>query len=66
NASSLKGKLWQSTSADWSLQQYLLSSTSISNDVLKILLDGVVLQDLSMIKAALPEGRWVMLVASSF
>ncbi|MCX2503371.1 hypothetical protein OQ474_10610 [Pseudomonas aeruginosa] len=66
NASSLKGKLWQSTSADWSLQQYLLSSTSISNDVLKILLDGVVLQDLSMIKAALPERRWVMLVASSF
>lgn len=66
NASSLKGTLWQSTSADWSLQQYLLSSTSISNDVLKVLLDGVVLQDLSMIKAALPEGRWVMLVASSF
>lgn len=66
NASSLKGKLWQSTSADWSLQQYLLSSTSISNDALKVLLDGVVLQDLSIIKAALPEGRWVMLVASSF
>ncbi|MFG8102879.1 hypothetical protein ACEOQR_31425, partial [Pseudomonas aeruginosa] len=44
NASSLKGTLWQSTSADWSLQQYLLSSTSISNDVLKVLLDGVVLQ----------------------
>ncbi|WOE76785.1 hypothetical protein RZO07_15660 [Pseudomonas protegens] len=66
NASSLKGKLWQSTNADWSLQQYLLSSTSISNEVLKELLDGVVLQDLSMIKAGLPEGRWVMLVASSF
>lgn len=66
NASSLKGTLWQSTSADWSLQQYLLSSTSISNDVLQVVLDGVVLQDLSMIKAALPEGRWGMLVASSF
>ncbi|MCI1024013.1 hypothetical protein HWD96_17450 [Pseudomonas putida] len=66
NASSLKGKLWQSTSADCSLQQYLLNSASISNDVLKVLLDGVVLQDLSMIKAALPAGRWVMLVASSF
>jgi len=66
NASSLKGTLWRSTSADWSLQQYLLSSTSISNDVLQVLLDGVVLQDLSMIKAALPEGRWGMLVASSF
>ncbi|NJJ56966.1 YobI family P-loop NTPase [Pseudomonas sp. B14(2022)] len=66
NASSLKGTLWQSTSADWSLQQYLLSATSISNDVLQVLLDGVVLQDLSMIKAALPEGRWGMLVASSF
>ncbi|MBJ2281125.1 hypothetical protein JFT58_22840 [Pseudomonas sp. MF6767] len=66
NASSLKGKLWQSTSADWTLQQYLLNSTNISNDVLKVLLDGVVLQDLSMIKAVLPAGRWVMLVASSF
>lgn len=66
NAFSLKGTLWQSTSADWALQQYLLSSPSISNDVLKVLLDGVVLQDLSMIKAALPSGRWVMLVASSF
>jgi len=66
NASSLKGTLWQSTSADWSLQQYLLSSTGISNDVLQVLLDGVVLQDLAMIKTALPEGRWGMLVASSF
>lgn len=66
NALSLKGTLWQSTSADWALQQYLLSSPSISNDVLKVLLDGVVLQDLSMIKAVLPAGRWVMLVASSF
>lgn len=66
NASSLKGKLWQSTSADWALQQYLLSSTSLSNNVLKVLLDGVVLQDLSIIKAALPEGRWIMLVASTF
>ncbi|MGY2282697.1 YobI family P-loop NTPase [Pseudomonas gingeri] len=66
NASSLKGKLWQSSSADWTLQQYLLNSTDISNDVLKVLLDGVVLQDPSMIKAALPAGRWVMLVASSF
>lgn len=66
NASSLKSKLWQSTSADWTLQQYLLNSTNISNDVLKVLLDGVVLQDLSMIKAVLPAGRWVMLVASSF
>ncbi|MEE3913700.1 hypothetical protein V2I80_03440 [Pseudomonas viridiflava] len=66
NASSLKGKLWQSTSADWALQQYLLSSTSLSNDVLKVLLDGVVLQNLSIIKAALPEGRWIMLVASTF
>ena len=66
NASSLKGTLWQSTSADCSLQQYLLSSTSISNDVLQVLLDGVVLQDLAMIKTALPEGRWGMLVASSF
>ncbi|WP_055137106.1 hypothetical protein [Pseudomonas corrugata] len=66
NASSLKGKLWKSTSADWALQQYLLSSTSLSNDVLKVLLDGVVLQDLSIIKAALPEGRWIMLVASTF
>lgn len=34
--------------------------------MLKVLLDGVVLQDLSMIKAVLPAGRWVMLVASSF
>lgn len=66
NASSLKGKLWQSTSADWALQQYLLSSISLSNNVLKVLLDGVVLQDLSIIKAALPEGRWIMLVASTF
>lgn len=66
NASSLKGKLWQSSSADWTLQQYLLNSTNISNDVFKVLLDGVVLQDLSMIKAALPAGRWIMLVASSF
>lgn len=66
NASSLKGTLWQSTSADWPLQKYLLSSTSISNDVLQVLLDGVVLQDLAMIKTALPEGRWGMLVASSF
>ena len=66
NALSLKGMLWQSTSVDWALQQYLLSSPSISNDVLKVLLDGVVLQDLSMIKAVLPAGRWVMLVASSF
>ena len=66
NAGSLKGTLWHSTSADWALQQYLLSSPSISNDVLKVLLDGVVLQDLSMIKAVLPAGRWVMLVASSF
>ncbi|MBV4516631.1 YobI family P-loop NTPase [Pseudomonas kurunegalensis] len=66
NASSLKGTLWQSTSADWSLQQYLLSSTGISDDVLQVLLDGVVLQDLAMIKTALPEGRWGMLVASSF
>jgi hypothetical protein len=66
NASSLKSKLWQSTSADWTLQRYLLNSTNISNDVLKVLLDGVVLQDLSMIKAVLPAGRWVMLVASSF
>ena len=66
NASSLKGTLWQSTSADWSLQQYLLSSTGISNDVLQVLLDGVVLQDLAMIKIALPEGRWGMLVAPSF
>ncbi|WP_060529667.1 hypothetical protein [Pseudomonas putida] len=66
NASSLKGKLWQSSSEDWTLQQYLLNSTDISNEVLKELLGGVVLQDLSMIKAALPAGRWVMLVASSF
>ncbi|MCF4991834.1 hypothetical protein GIW60_20750, partial [Pseudomonas gessardii] len=66
NASALKGTLWQSTSADWALQQYLLSSPSISNDVLKVLLDGVVLQDLSMINAVLPAGRWVMLVTSSF
>ena len=66
NASALKETLWQSTSTDWALQQYLLSSPSISNDVLKVLLDGVVLQDLSMIKAVLPAGRWVMLVASSF
>ena len=66
NASSLKGKLWQSTSADLALQEYLLSSESINNEVLKVLLDGVVLQDLSMIKAAVPAGRWVMLVTSSF
>lgn len=66
NASSLKGTLWQSTSADCPLQQFLLSSPSISNDVLKVLLDGVVLQDPSMIKVVLPEGRWAMLVASSF
>lgn len=66
NASSLKGKLWQSTNADCSLQQYLLNSASISNDVLKVLLDGVMLQDLSLLKAALPAGRWVMLVTSSF
>ncbi|WP_411563142.1 hypothetical protein [Pseudomonas shirazensis] len=66
NASSLKGKLWKSSSADWTLQEYLLNSTDVSNDVLKELLDGVVLQDLSMIKAALPAGRWIMLVASPF
>nr|WP_256124490.1 hypothetical protein [Pseudomonas yamanorum] len=44
----------------------ILSSTNISNDVLKVLFDGVVLQDLSIIKAALPVGRWAILEASSF
>lgn len=66
NASSLKGKLWHSTSADLALQQYLLNSESISNEELKLLLDGVVLQDLSVIQSEVPAGRWVMLVASSF
>ncbi|CRM05138.1 YobI family P-loop NTPase [Pseudomonas sp. 58 R 12] len=66
NASDLKHKLWHSTSEDWKLQQYLLASSDISNDVLKEVLDGVVLQDLSMVKAALPAGRWPMLVTSAY
>lgn len=66
NASSLQGKLWQLTSQDGALQQYLLNSPNISNEVLKVLLEGVVLQDLSMIGTAIPAGRWVMLVTSAF
>ncbi|VXD00789.1 conserved hypothetical protein [Pseudomonas sp. 8Z] len=66
NASTLKGQLWRSTNADLALQQYLLSSESISNDELKALLGGVVLQNLSVITAAIPAGRWPMLVTSSF
>ena len=66
NASALKGKLWQSTSADLTLQQCLLSAENISNEALKTLLDGAVLQDLSAINSGLPAGRWVMLVGSSF
>lgn len=66
NASSLQGELWQSTSQDGVLQQYLLNSPGISNDVLKVLLEGVALQDFSMLRAAIPAGRWVMLVTSAF
>lgn len=66
NASTLEGKLWRSTNADFALQQYLLSSESFSNEELKALLGGVVLQDLSVITAAVPAGRWPMLVTSSF
>lgn len=66
NALQLKGNLWQSTSEDLALLQYLLRSSDISNDVLKALLDGVVLRDLSVLKDKMPEGRWVMLVTSAF
>ena len=66
NALYLKGKLWQSTPDDLRLQQYLLGSPDINNDMLRVLLDGVELQDLSLVKSAIPAGRWPMLVTSAF
>lgn len=66
NASSLQGKLWQSTSQVGTLLQYLLNSSNISNEVLKVLVHGVVIRDISMLKTEIGAERWPMLVTSPF
>ncbi|WP_455566619.1 YobI family P-loop NTPase [Pseudomonas asplenii] len=65
HASDLKSRFWRKSSLDAPMQKYLLLS-GVNNEVLKPLLEGVLLLDPSFLGPLLPMDRWEMLVGSKF